>query len=112
MDNRTKSQMATKLTMKGKRRFIAHMLKIDGTDSGGKGITAQVCKVHRPLMSVKKICKHGQRVIFDDDGSYVENKVTGERLQVLEEDGEYVLDVWVNIAEGKEPTFCGQGKCP
>ena len=61
-------------------------------------------------MSVKKICKNGQRVVFDDDGSYVENKVTGERLQVLEEDGEYVLDVWVNTAEGKETTFGGQGR--
>ena len=59
-------------------------------------------------MSVKKICKSGQRVIFDDEGSYVENKVTGERLQVLEEDGEYVLDVWVNTGKEKETTFGGQ----
>ena len=36
--------------------------------------------------------------------------MTGERLQVLEEDGEYVLDVWVNAAEGKATTFGVQGK--
>ena len=40
------------------------MLTIDGADSGGKGITAPVRKFHRPLMSVKKICKNGQRVIY------------------------------------------------
>ena len=75
-------------------------------------VTAQICKVHRPLMSVKKICRNGQRVVFDDEGSYVENKWTGERIKVLEEDGEYVLDVWVKIGEEQEATFGGQGKCP
>ena len=89
---------------------MAHMLTIDGADSGGRGIVAQVCKVHRPLMSVKKICKNGQRVVFDDEGSYVENKWTGERIKVLEEDGEYVLDVWVNTENAKESTFGGLGK--
>ena len=94
----------------GEKRFIAHMLTVEGADSGGKGHTAQVCAVHRPLMSVKKICRNNQRVVFDDDGSYIENKSTCERLKVLEEDGEYVLDVWVNAGAEKEVTFGGQGK--
>ena len=94
----------------GEKSFIAHMVTVDGLDSGGKGITAQVCKVHRPLMSVKKICKNGQRVVFDDESSYVENKETGERIKVVEEDGEYVLEVWVNTKDAKESTFGGQGK--
>merc|ERR1739836_66093 len=71
----------------GEKTFVAHMLTVDGADSGGKGIVAQVCKVHRPLMSVKKICKNGQRVVFDDEGSYVECKSTGERLRVVVVDG-------------------------
>ena len=50
------------------------------------------------------------KVVFDEEGSYVECKATGERLQVLEEDGEYVLDVWVNTEAAKEGTFGGQGK--
>merc|ERR1712079_961139 len=61
----------------GEKRFVAHMLTVNGEDSGGKGIVAQVCKVHRPLMSVKKICRNGQRVVFDDDGSYGKNKGIG-----------------------------------
>ena len=40
----------------------------------------------------------------------MEGKTTGEWLRVLEEDGEYVLDVWVNTEEAKEGTFGGQGK--
>ena len=94
----------------GEKRFVLHMITVDGADSGGNGMAAQICKVHRPLMSVKKICRNGQRVVFDDEGSYVENKMTGERIQVLEQDGEYVLDVWVNTEETKDATFGGQGK--
>ena len=61
-------------------------------------------------MSVKTICRNNQRVVFDDEGSYIENKSTGERLKVVEEDGEYVLDIWVNAGAEKEATFGGQGK--
>ena len=94
----------------GEKKFIAHMTTTEGRDSGGKSITAQVCKVHRPLMSVKRMCRAGHRVVFDDDGSYVENKQTGERLTIVEEDGDYLLDVWVKTAGEGEATFGGQGK--
>ena len=43
----------------GEKKFVAHMVSVEGGDTGGKGITAQICDVHRPLMSVKKICKAG-----------------------------------------------------
>ena len=28
----------------GEKRFVEHMVTVEGADSGGKGITAQVCK--------------------------------------------------------------------
>ena len=86
------------------------MVTLQGGDSGGRGITTQICDVHRPLMSVKRMCKSGHRVVFDDDGSYIESKLTGEKLKIVEEDGEYLLDVWVKIGEGKDSGFGGQGK--
>ena len=88
----------------GEKKFVAHMESIEGRDTGGKGITAQICDVHRPLMSVKKICKAGYRIVFDDDCSYVEDKVTGETMKVIEEDGEYVIDTWVKT---DDPTSGG-----
>ena len=48
--------------------------------------------------------------MFDDDGSYVENKQSGERLTIVEEDGDYLLDVWVKTTGDGEATFGGQGK--
>ena len=98
------------ITNTGEKRFIAHMLRVDGTDSGPRGVTAQVCDVHRPLMSVKRVCKNGNRVVFDDDGSYVENKRTGEKIVIEEDDGDYVLDVWVKLGKEEEPPFGGQVK--
>ena len=89
---------------------MAHMVTVDGEDSGGKGMTAQICKVHRTLMSVKKICKNGQRVVFDEEGSDIESKNIREKLKIIVEDGEYLLDVWVKVGEGKDSGFGGQGK--
>ena len=97
---------------KGEKRFIAHMELVDGSDSGPRGVTAQVCDVHRPLMAVKRVCKHGNRVVFDDDGSYVENKTTGERMKIEEDDGDYVLDMWVKIGKDEDTPFGGQVKSP
>ena len=63
-------------------------------------------------MAVKRVCKHGNRVVFDDDGSYVENKSTGERMKIEEDDGDYVLDMWVKIGKEGETPFGGQVKSP
>ena len=86
------------------------MATVEGQDSEGRGVTAQVCDVHRPLMSVKKMCRSGHRVVFDEEGSFIESKETGERLKIVEEDGEYLLDVWVKAKEEGTSTFGGQGK--
>jgi hypothetical protein len=39
------------------------------------------------------------QVRFDDDGSYIQNKATGEINWLREEDGNYLLDVWVVPSE-------------
>ena len=63
-------------------------------------------------MSVKKICRAGFKIIFDDEGSYVEDKTTGEAMKVLEEDGEYVMDIWVKTDEQGDSSFGGQVRSP
>ena len=49
-------------------------------------------------------------MVFDEEGSYIESKQTGEKLKIAEEDGEYLLDVWVKVGEGKDSGFGGQGR--
>ena len=60
-----------------------------------RGMTFQAAPVSRPLGSVKRICSHNHRVVFDDEGSYIQNKATGETNWMREEDGNYILDLWV-----------------
>ena len=51
--------------------------------------------VTKPLGSVKNICAAGHVIVFDDDGSFILNKSTGETNWLREEDGNYLLDVWM-----------------
>ena len=49
----------------------------------------------KPLASVKKICQAGHVVWFDEGGSFIFNKATGECNALREEAGNYMLDVYI-----------------
>ena len=70
-----------------------------------RGMTFQVTPVSRPLGSVKRICKAGHRVVFDEEGSYIQSKTTGEVNWMREEQGNYILDLWVlpDAPFGRQP---------
>ena len=55
------------------------------------------------------MCEVGNRVVFDEEGSYVENKKTGERTELVKEKGSYILTVWNrshrNQPKGSNKTF-------
>ena len=65
----------------------------------------QATPVAKALGSVWKICKQGHSVIFDDEGSYIYNKTTGELNWLREEDGNYMLDVWIPPREAMGQDF-------
>ena len=60
-----------------------------------RGMTSQVCEVNKALLSVKRIVAAGNRVVFDPSGSYIEDASTGERMQLKEKGGMYMLKLWV-----------------
>ena len=48
------------------------------TEEGSmQAMTFQAAPVAKPFGSVKRICQAGHYVIFDEDGSYIVNKITG-----------------------------------
>ena len=55
----------------------------------------------RALGSIKRMCSSGHTVVFDDDGSYVLNKMTGEVNCMREESGKYIVDLWVMPNKGQ-----------
>ena len=64
------------------------------TDTGSESsVVFQVTHARKPLASVSKIVRKGNRVIFDAQGSYIENVSTGKRIGLHEENGTYHLDV-------------------
>ena len=52
-----------------------------------------VADTTKPLAAAVAVVKMGNRVVLDTDGSYIENKATGERIILEEEGGTYVFEV-------------------
>ena len=71
--------------------------KFNGVTETGitRNLTAQVCEVNKALLSVKKIIAAGNKVVFDDAGSYIEDKKSGEKMWLKEEGGMFLLRMWV-----------------
>ena len=49
--------------------------------------------------------RNGHRVVLDDDGSYIEDKATGEVSWMHEVNGMYMLKLWVSKKTSKEASF-------
>ena len=54
-----------------------------------------MCDVNKALLSVKGITKAGNRVVFDDEESYIQDKKTGEKIWLRDEGGMYMLKLWI-----------------
>ena len=86
----------TRIANEGEKTFNAYT-------AGGaiRTITAQICGVNKPLLSVRKIVESGNRVVFEPNGSFIEDCQTKERMKLDVTGGMYMLKVWV---KGNEAT--------
>ena len=72
------------------KTFVAHM------DIGEvRKMTAQVTQVNKCVLSVSRVAKSGNRVVFEEGSSNIENKATGHVIPLEEKGGMYVLRMWV-----------------
>jgi len=74
----------------GEKKFQA--LTEEGRE---KQMTLQVCDVTQGLLSVTKMVAAGNKVVFDNEGSYVENKMSGDRTWLREKNGMFIMKLWV-----------------
>ena len=79
----------------GKKKFQAV-----GQEGVTRSITALVCAVNKALMSVKKVMRAGNRVVFDEEGTLIEDKVTGEKIWATHDGGMFMVMMWVNRKAG------------
>ena len=87
-----------KLPNLGEKKMI---MSVDDTGMEHR-ITMQVADVSRPLMSVSRAVDSGNKVVFDDKWSYIENKRTGLRTTIQRRGGLYVLESWVRPTDDQE----------
>ena len=75
--------------------------KFRGVTIEGKSrnITAQVCDVNKALLSVKKVMSAGNRVVFDGDGSYIEDKASGAWESINRVGNSYDFVTWIQVEE-------------
>jgi ribosomal protein L34E len=79
----------------GEKRFHA-----ESTEGVRRRFVAQVTDVNKGLLSVSKLAKAGHKIVFDTEGSYIEDKATGEVMNLTESGGMYMLKIWVQKDSG------------
>jgi len=68
-------------------------------DGKKKSMNFQVTDCKKPLASVSKIVDKGNRVVFDSQGSYIQNKETGEIMKLERDRGTYIMVVEYETSE-------------
>ena len=53
-----------------------------------------------------KIIERGNRVVFDEEESYILNKLTGEKIKLERERGTFVMVVEFEVDEAEESNSC------
>ena len=76
-------------------------------------LNLQVADVHKGLLSVIELVKKGQRVVFDDEWSYIQDKRSGQCDTLLQTDDSWELVTWVKPVDSVVPSTGGFARqCP
>jgi len=75
-------------------------------DGKVKAMNFEVTDCKKPLASVAKIIDRGNKVVFDQDESYIYNKATGEKIILERERGTFVMLVEFEIDELRDDKSC------
>ena len=63
---------------------------MEGSSTGvARKIKTHICAVNKPLLSVSKLVKAGNTVVFSPEGSYIQDTSTQELIWLVEEQGMY-----------------------
>ena len=66
-------------------------------------VNVQIADVKSNLAAGMRIIEAENRVVLDSEGSYIENKITGDRIIIRHENGCFVFDMWVPVKSGYRP---------
>jgi hypothetical protein len=60
-----------------------------------RSCTTQCADVSKPLQSVRHLVKNQHAVVFDDECSYIYNKVAGETNYIADDGMNYTMKTWI-----------------
>jgi hypothetical protein len=80
----------TLIPNQGERNFVA----IDEFGAA-RDMKVQICDVNKSLLSVRRVAAAGNVVVLEAEGGYIENKQTGQRMNLTVKDGMYMVKMWV-----------------
>ena len=78
-------------------------IPVIGEQGQRRNLKVQVSEVNKNLLSVRRITAAGNRVVFEADHGYIEDKTTGEKLWLKLEEGMYMLTLWAKRPASKSP---------
>jgi len=67
--------------------------------------------VKKPLASAACVTRAGNRIVLDENGGFIENKVTGEKMKVQIENGVYVYEVQMESGDIVKVTLDSGAGC-
>ena len=79
-------------------------IPIIGEQGQKRSLKVQVSEVNKNLLSVRRITAAGNRVVFEADHGYIEDKTTGEKMWLKMEEGMYMLTMWAKRPTPKNPS--------
>ena len=91
----------------GEKRMMAW-----GQDNVLRSLTMQAAQVNKPLLAVRKVTQGGNRVVMDENRSYIQDKKTGTIVPVHHRDGVYHVVLWVKDAEEAEEEMSTKNQQP
>ena len=68
-------------------------------------ITFSDLPVQCPILSVRKIVRRGNKVVFNLDGGYIKHKATGNKMYFVEREGVYFIKMKILDVESPESGF-------
>ena len=102
----TKSQMVTSYTIRERKCAM-----VTQETTNPRQMTLQVSDVHKGLLSVVELDKKGQRVVFDSNWSYIQDKSTGSCDSLVQTDDAFELVTLVKpINQVKSEDFDRPGR--
>ena len=106
-DKRLAKSVNAKQNVEVRNRFevLAVETNKDRKMTRTSAIEFNVAEVRKPLASAARMVKSGNRVVLDQDGSFIENKSTGERMEVRVKDETFVFDVELTNGESEVITL-------